>query len=124
MSDEALRVVCLCAGWCGVCRDYRAVFDAAATQAGAMATFAWVDIEDEAELVGEIDVETFPTLLIARGARALFFGPITPQPGTLARLVQRAVACELTSPADGADNANGTDTAEVHALAARLSARG
>lgn len=120
MSDEALRVVCLCAGWCGVCRDYRAVFDAAATRAGAAATFAWVDIEDEADLVGEIDVENFPTLLIARGERALFFGPITPQPGTLARLVQRAVAGELTSPAD---NAEGTGTTEAHALAARLSAR-
>jgi thioredoxin 1 len=119
MSDEALRVVCLCAGWCGVCRDYRAVFDAAATQAGGAATFAWVDIEDEAELVGEVDVENFPTLLIARGARALFFGPITPQPGTLARLVQRAAGGGLGSPADGGDSAC---TAEVHALAARLSA--
>ncbi len=121
MSDEALRVVCLCAGWCGVCRDYRAVFDTAAIRAGAAATFAWVDVEDEAELVGEIDVENFPTLLIARGAQALFFGPITPQPGTLARLVQRAVDGELASPLDAAD---GTGAAEAHALAARLSTRG
>jgi thioredoxin 1 len=101
-DNEHLRVVCLCAGWCGVCRDYRAAFDAAAAEAGAAATFAWIDIEDDAELVGDIDVENFPTLLIARGAQALFFGTITPQPGTLARLVQGALAGELTPPAFGA----------------------
>ena len=99
---DDLRVVCLCAGWCGVCRDYRAAFDAAAAEAGATAMFAWVDIEDDAELVDDIDVENFPTLLIARGAQALFFGTITPQPGTLARLVQGALAGELTPPLVGA----------------------
>ena len=26
--------VCLCAGWCGTCRDYRALFDALAQAAG------------------------------------------------------------------------------------------
>lgn len=101
-DNEHLRVVCLCAAWCGVCRDYRAAFDAAAAEAGAAATFAWIDIEDDAELVDDIDVENFPTLLIARGAQALFFGTITPQPGTLARLVKSALAGELTPPAFGA----------------------
>ncbi len=115
MSDEALRVVCLCAGWCGVCRDYRAVFDAAAADAGTAAAFTWVDIEDEAERVGDIDVENFPTLLMARGAQALFFGPITPQPGTLTRLVQRVLDGALGSLGDG------PDAAAAHALAARLS---
>lgn len=117
MSDETLRVVCLCAAWCGACRDYRAVFDAAAADAGAAAAFTWVDIEDEAEFVGDVEVENFPTLLIARGARALFFGPITPQPGTLARFVQRALDGQLESVADDAG------AVDAHALAARLSTR-
>ena len=38
--------VCLCAGWCGTCRDYRALFDALA-QAHPEVRFEWVDIEDE-----------------------------------------------------------------------------
>jgi thioredoxin 1 len=37
--------------------------------------FVWVDIEDESELVGDLDIEDFPTLLLARGGRVLFFGP-------------------------------------------------
>ena len=98
--------MCLCAAWCGVCRDYRAVFDTAAA-AGAGTTFAWVDTEDDAEQLDDlgIDIENFPTLLIARGGRALFFGTITPQPGTLARLVQGARAGDLPPPNDPAADA-------------------
>ncbi|HWH83324.1 MAG TPA: thioredoxin family protein [Burkholderiaceae bacterium] len=93
VDDGELRVFCLCAAWCGVCRDYRGVVDAAA--ASGTARFDWVDIEDEAALLDDIDVEDFPTLLIARGDRTLFFGTVTPQPATLARLVQRAADGEL-----------------------------
>jgi thioredoxin 1 len=100
MDGERLQVVCLCAGWCGVCGDYRATFDSAAAAFGANAGFSWFDIEDDAALLDDVDVENFPTLLIARGDRALFFGTITPQPATLARLVQRALDADLRPLAD------------------------
>ena len=90
-----LLVACLCAGWCGLCRDYRAVFDAAAAASPPGDRFVWVDIEDDEAVLGPVDVDDFPTLLIARGDKALFFGPVTPQPGTLARLLQSAQADEL-----------------------------
>ncbi|MDE2626395.1 MAG: thioredoxin [Burkholderiales bacterium] len=116
MIDAALiRVACLCAQWCGVCGEYAAVFEQAAAAFGARCTFVWIDIEDEAELVGDVDVENFPTLLIARGDRALFFGTVTPHPQTIARLVQSALDGGLEPPAD---------TAEIDALARRVSARG
>jgi len=102
MPGERLRVVCLCADWCGVCRDYRATFDSASASFGARAEFSWIDIEDDAALLDDVDVENFPTLLLARGARALFFGTITPQPATLARLVQSALDGELQPLADAA----------------------
>jgi thioredoxin 1 len=94
-GTEPLRVTCLCAQWCGTCRDYVAVFDQARSQFAAAAEFAWVDIEDDADRLGEIEVENFPTLLIARGDRVLFFGPLTPQPQLLARLVRSALDGEL-----------------------------
>jgi thioredoxin-like negative regulator of GroEL len=99
--DDKLHVVCLCAAWCGVCRDYRAVLDEIATRFAGRAAFRWIDIEDEAELLGDIDVDNFPTLLIARDGRALFFGTITPQPATLERLVQGALGDELAPVAAG-----------------------
>lgn len=78
--------VCLCAGWCGTCRDYRSIFEDLA-RAHPGVRFEWVDIEDESELAGDLDVETFPTLLIANGDRALFLGPLLPQAPVFARLL-------------------------------------
>jgi thioredoxin 1 len=97
---EPLLVACLCAQWCGTCRDYRAVFDALRDETGAAARFVWVDIEDEADALGDIDVEDFPTLLVARGDAVLFFGPLTPQPPLLARLVRSALTGDLRAVAD------------------------
>ena len=80
-------VVCLCAQWCGTCRDYRAVFDQLA-RAHPAVRFVWIDIEDDAEVAGDLDVETFPTLLIADGQVARFLGPLLPQAAVLSRLLE------------------------------------
>ena len=49
--------------------------------------FEWVDIEDESELAGDLDVETFPTLLIADAHKARFLGPLLPHAAVLSRLI-------------------------------------
>ena len=101
MDNDTLLVACLCARWCGTCRDYEPVLAALARLHGAAVQCVWVDIEDHADALGDIDVEDFPTLLIARGEAVLFFGPITPQPATLGRLVDTALAGSLPAVADG-----------------------
>lgn len=78
--------VCLCADWCGVCRDYRRVMDDMALRYPAV-RFAWLDVEDQADLVGDIEVETFPTLLLADAQGTWFLGPLLPQAQNLARLL-------------------------------------
>jgi len=80
-------VICLCAEWCDTCRDYRAVFDRAAATHPAL-VFRWLDIEDEAHALGDVDVETFPTLLIGDARAPRFAGPVLPQAGHLGRLLQ------------------------------------
>jgi thiol-disulfide isomerase/thioredoxin len=90
-------VACLCAGWCGVCRDWRPLFDEAA-RAHPGLRFAWVDVEDEAEAMGDVEIETFPTLLVAQGDRPLFLGAIPPTASQLARLVSSLVAQPQPSP--------------------------
>lgn len=90
-----LLVVCLCAEWCNVCGEYRSRFDqvqAAVTADHPQAQFVWLDVEDEADLLHPLDVDNFPTLLIAVGDAPRFFGPLTPQAQTLERLVRSAAA--------------------------------
>ena len=108
----SLLIACLCAQWCGTCRDYRPLFEQLQAEFGA-ARFAWVDVEDEADLVDPIDVEDFPTLLIASEGQARFFGTLTPHLETLRRLVQS----QLESPSPPLVGAT------VQALTQRLLAR-
>ena len=53
--------------------------------------FLWLDIEDDNELCGDIDIENFPTLAIYRGTRLLHYGVSLPQEGTVARLIDSIV---------------------------------
>ena len=92
--------VCLCAAWCGTCGIYRPLFEEL-SRAHPDVRFEWVDIEDESELAGDLDVETFPTLLIADGQRALFLGPLLPQAPVLARLLASLQAAPGSAGAGG-----------------------
>lgn len=94
---ETTLVACLCAAWCRTCDDYNTVF-AALEQHNPGCRFVWIDIEDEAELVGDLDVETFPTLLIGVGPELRFIGPVTPQLGTAQRVLDSALQAPMAAP--------------------------
>ena len=108
-NASGLLVACLCAQWCRTCGEYEPLFTQLQTEF-PQARFQWIDIEDEADLVDPIEVENFPTILIAVEGRARFFGTVTPHIDTLRRLVQAQLA------AVGA----GKQSAEIQALADRL----
>ena len=80
-------VACLCAAWCGTCRDYQAGFQALAARF-PNARFVWLDVEDDADILDDYDVENFPTLLIQRHDSVLFFGPMLPHHEILQRTVE------------------------------------
>lgn len=86
IASAPLTVACLCAAWCGVCQQYGPAFNALQSKYPSV-NFLWVDVEDEEALVGELDIETFPTLLIGRGEVPLFLGPLLPQIQVLERLL-------------------------------------
>jgi len=109
-------LACLCAAWCRTCDGYQPVLRDVAAEFEAAhpgLRVRWIDIEDEADLLGDCDVETFPTLAIVDGDAVRFFGPLTPQPETLRRLL-RATLLEWTP---GAARRAAPD---VEALAVRL----
>ena len=100
--EPRLHVICLCAQWCGTCRDYSSRFEQI-ERSFPQVRFFWIDIEDEADLVDPIEIETFPTLLIARNEVPIFFGPLLPHMETLERLVRNSLkddaAHKLKDPA-------------------------
>jgi thioredoxin-like negative regulator of GroEL len=91
-----LRLACLCAAWCRACEAYRPVFEATAAELGL--PHRWVDVEDEAEHLGDLDLQTFPTLLLFNDERLLFGGPVLPDASTLKRLLRHAIESPAPEP--------------------------
>jgi thiol-disulfide isomerase/thioredoxin len=92
---ENTLVVCYCAQWCDTCKQYQGEFEALADQFPGH-TFLWVDIEENPELLGDDDVENFPTLLVQTATANLFYGPMLPYISHLEKLLRHL---DETSPA-------------------------
>lgn len=90
-------VACLCADWCGACREYKPLFDSLARKFPNV-RFLWVDVEDEADLIDPIEVEDFPTILIAKDQHPLFFGTVLPHTETVERLIQDKMTADEHTP--------------------------
>ena len=86
LDQDALVVACLCAAWCDTCCSYRPGFEQLAARHPDK-RFIWIDIEDQADFIGDIDVENFPTLLIQRGDNVAFFGTTLPELKLAERLI-------------------------------------
>jgi thioredoxin 1 len=114
MPAAPIHVACLCAAWCRLCDDYAPVLQHVAGEliaAGVALQCHWIDIEDEAELLGDFDVETFSTLVVLDAQSVRFAGPLTPQADTLRRVLRATLQ----------DIAPGPERAEpIEAFARRL----
>ena len=99
LAGPRWTVACLCALWCGTCGSYRATFEELAAR-HPDTVFVWIDIEDQADVVGDLDIDNFPTLLIQREDNVAFFGTVLPDGGLAHRMVQAQQALsteELTA---------------------------
>ena len=112
---SGLLVACLCAEWCDTCCEYRSGFEALGHEF-PQHRFVWIDIEDQGNLVIDIEIENFPTLLVARGNQLLFAGTMLPHIGHLRRLL--LTLDENAEPQVGKLSA--AELASFHTLAAQL----
>ncbi len=86
LVERPFLVIALCAAWCDTCTEFRRTFELIA-HSRQDTSFVWLDVEDDAELAGDIDVENFPTLVVYREKQLLHFGISLPQQGIVKRLL-------------------------------------
>ncbi len=94
MNDQVIYIACLCAAWCRLCDQHAPVWEQVTSELLAQHVGLhrhWIDIEDEAELMGDFEVETFPTVVVVGPEGVRFAGPLTPQPDTLRRVLRATI---------------------------------
>lgn len=96
-----LKIYCLCAAWCRTCDSYVNIFTSLQHHWPDRVSAVWVDIEDHADAMGDVDIETFPTLLITDSLAVYFLGPVLPQQAVAHRLVDQILAGNVPALEDG-----------------------
>jgi thioredoxin reductase (NADPH) len=90
-KSQTLLVVCLCAEWCAVCRDFKPEYLALAQQHPEI-LFAYLDIEDDEAFIGALELDDFPTLAIFRGNALIYFGVAKAKRDNVVHLLQKLTA--------------------------------
>jgi thioredoxin 1 len=93
VNGDGIVLVDFWASWCGPCRSFAPIFEAASEEHPAI-TFAKVDTEAEQHLAGALQIMSIPTLMIFRDGILLFS-----QPGSL----PKAALDDLITQAEGLD---------------------
>ena len=86
-------VVALCAAWCDACRAFLPTFERLAGSRPD-SLFVWLDVEDDSAVVGDIDIEGFPSLAVFQSGLPVFFGATRPQEAVLRRLLAAVTEAE------------------------------
>lgn len=74
IQKQGIVVIDFWASWCGPCRAFAPIFEAAAKRHPDI-TWAKVDTEAEPDLSGALDIRSIPTLMIFRDGILLFSQP-------------------------------------------------
>jgi thioredoxin 1 len=108
VSDNPMVVVDFWAPWCGPCRFFSPVFEAASEQ-NPDVVFAKVNTDEQPELAGMFSIRSIPTLMILRDKVVLYQEAGSMPAGPFQELLDKAKALDM---------------AEVHRAIAEEKAKG
>lgn len=94
VQKEGILFVDFWAGWCGPCRAFAPIFEAAAKRHPDI-TWAKVDTEAEPELAGALEIRSIPTLMVFRDGILVFAQPGLLPGAALDELVTKVRALDM-----------------------------